>query len=496
MSEATATGPAGTDLVSPQTLRGFQDLLPEAAITRDRLVRKIQAVYERFGYLPLDTPVLEHLATLVGVGGDEANKNMFRLQSPEREPIAMRFDLTVPFARLIAQYPNDLKLPFRRYAIGPVFRADEPRPGRFRQFTQFDIDAAGSDSVAVDAEIIATMVEAMKAIGLVNSAAAQEYQIKINNRKLVDALMAGCGITDDLTVKNVLRVVDKLDKVGIGNVVKELGPGRVDDSGDPIKGLALPKETIDTVVDFIGIKEPTRAATVAALTKKLPANDASAAALAEMTALAAALDALGVAETDAVFDSSLARGLDYYTGPVFEGVLTAGGVGSVMGGGRYDNLVGRFLNEKIPATGVSIGVDRLIAGLTLAGKLKPTPTTVQALVIAMTGVPQPELLKVATELRTAGIATVIYFGKPKTGVTAQFRYANDTKIPVAVVLGENEIKDGTVSLKDLWADEKTKLITDKVAYKAATAQNQRVIPRSELVAGVKASLARMATELG
>src|SRR5690606_6255731 len=186
--------------VRPQTLRGFQDLLPKDMFAREWVITRIRRVYERYGFQPLDTPGLEHLTTLVGAGGEETNKQLFRLKTPEGEPIAMRFDLTVPFARLIAQYPEQLKLPFRRYHIGPVFRADDPAPGRFRQFTQFDIDAAGSPSVAVDAEMISAMCEVMREIGLDNTAVPegqpQEYLIKISNRKLVDALLEGCGIDE------------------------------------------------------------------------------------------------------------------------------------------------------------------------------------------------------------------------------------------------------------------------------------------------------------
>jgi histidyl-tRNA synthetase len=195
-------------LVDPATLKGFQDLLPEDMILRNRVVDKIRAVYERFGFVPLDTPVLEHLATLVGTGGEDINKELFRLKSPEGDTVAMRFDLTVPFARIVAQYADKIELPFRRYHIGPVFRADKPGPGRYRQFTQFDIDAAGSESVAVDAEIVAAMCGVMQSLGLQRSldAGVQEYQVRVNNRKLLDAFLGGCGVDDEQVRKHILRV--------------------------------------------------------------------------------------------------------------------------------------------------------------------------------------------------------------------------------------------------------------------------------------------------
>jgi histidyl-tRNA synthetase len=456
------------------------------------VVEKIKRVYERYGFVPIDTPVLEYLVTLVGTGGEEANKQLFRLESPEREPIAMRFDLTVPFARLIAQYPDRVKLPFRRYHIGPVFRADKPGPGRFRQFTQFDIDAAGSDSIAVDAEIVAAMCEVMREIGLRNRPESREYRVKINNRKLVDALVESCGIMEEVTRKHVLRVVDKLQKVGLEGVRAELGPGRVDESGDPIPGVELPASAITRILNFITITQPTRRATIASWRDQLPATAASQSALRDMEDMAEILEALGVDEGDAVFDPSLARGLDYYTGPVFEAILlNAPDVGSVMGGGRYDGLVKRFLATSIPATGVSIGLDRLLAGLKSAGKLEPVSTTVSAFVLTMPGVPQTELHKIATELRRADISTVVYFGSAKASIKEQLAFANSNGIRgVAVILGEDEWKTGKISVKDLRAGMDRRDIHDRKEYQKASRQGQDTRDRSELTKMVKEVLAR------
>ena len=357
-------------LVEPTTLKGFQDLLPDEMIARNRVVDTIRRVYEGFGFAPLDTPILEYLMTLVGTGGEETNKQLFRLESPEREPIAMRFDLTVPFARLIAQYPQELQLPLRRYHIGPVFRADKPGPGRFRQFTQFDIDAAGSEAVAVDAEIVAAMSQVMRELGLDNRPDEKDFRIRINNRKLVDALLEGTGIVDEEIHKWVLRVVDKLDKVGDDNVRRELGDGRIDESGDPIKGVGLPPETIETVLSFIMVKGVSRCDTIERVIEVLPDSEITQVAVQEMRDLAACLESLGVSEDDAVFDPSLARGLDYYTGPVFEGVLLgAPEFGSIMGGGRYDQLVSRPPARPL----VSIALSRPCA--TPARSSRPGPSS-------------------------------------------------------------------------------------------------------------------------
>jgi histidyl-tRNA synthetase len=470
-------------LVVPQTLKGFRDLLPGEMIARNTVVEKIRLVYEKYGFVPLDTPVLEYLTTLVGTAGEETNKQLFRLESPEREPIAMRFDLTVPYARLLAQYPEQLKLPFRRYHIGPVFRADKPGPGRFRQFVQFDIDAAGSDSVAVDAEIIAAMCEAMRELGL----APGEFQVRINNRKLVDALLGGCGLTDRETQKHVLRVVDKLLKVGLENVRKELGPGRVDESGDPIKGVGLAAAVIDKTLLFISTKRDQRESTLEALASLLPRSETTATALGEGAELNAALASLGVSQAEALLDASLMRGLDYYTGPVFEAVLpSAPQFGSVMGGGRYDQLVARFLDRNVPSTGASIGLDRLMDALRHLGKVQLAPTTTKVLVLAMRGVAASELLRIAAELRAQGIPSEVFFGDPKAGIRDQLSVANARLIPVAVIMGEDELKSGKVSVKDLKVGAEARAsIQDREQYRKSGKSGQTTVARADLVRTVK-----------
>ncbi len=492
------TGEKTKRLVEPQTLKGFQDLLPEDMIILNAVIEKIRKVYEKYGFLPLDTPILEYLATLVGTGGEETNKQLFRLESPEGEPVAMRFDLTVPFARLIAQYPGELGLPFRRYHIGPVFRADEPSIaiGRFRQFIQFDIDAAGSELVAVDAEIIATMCEAMREIGFNNymdgDTLIQEFQIRINNRKLIDALLAGCGITDTEKHKHILRIVDKLQKVGVDNVRQELGAGRIDKSGDPIRGAELPPGTINEILDFISISGSSRQEVIELLTKQLPDSEASETALQDMHDLAAALESLKVSEWDAVFDPSLTRGLDYYTDFVFETFLpSAPEVGSVMGGGRYDHLVERFLDDMVPCTGVSIGLERLIVVLKKLGKAETVATTTKVLVLSMSGVTPVDLLEIASELRAENIPTEVYFGKPGTGMREQLSFANTKGIPVAVIMGEDEKKAGRISVKDLQVGmEKRAGIDDRQEYVKAGRLGQVTVERGSLVQTVKDVLDR------
>lgn len=468
--------------VTPRTLKGFQDLLPEDLIHRKALIAKIEAIFEKYGFVPLETPALEHLDVLMGTGGEETNKDLFRLESPEGEDISLRFDLTVPFSRLLAQYPDKMKVPVRRYAIGPVWRADKPGPGRFRQFTQFDIDAAGADNVAVDGEIISIMCEVMQAAG------APSFRVLINNRKLIDALLIGAGITDLEKQKHVLRVVDKLAKVGLDCVREELADGRIDKSGDPIPGVHLAPKQIEKIIEFISTRGTSRADIVDNLEAILPDADNTKEAITEMRELAEVLNALGVDEDHAWFSPSLTRGLDYYTGPVFETIIPkAPKFGSVMGGGRYNGLVGRFLDRDIPSTGMSVGLDRLMAALTKLKVVTPVKSTVQALIVGL-GIESTEALHLAAELRQAGINTEAYFSK-KMKMKDQLAHADRLEIPIAIIVGEDELAKGEVAIKDLITGKKLKEdIKERDAYRAAGKNTQVTVTRSEMVATVREML--------
>lgn len=471
--------------IVPVTLKGFQDYLPGEIIPRRRLLRKVEAIFERYGFAPIETPALEYLEVLLGAGGEATNKELFRLESPEGEAIALRFDLTVPFARLMAQYPDRLKAPFRRYAIGPVWRADKPGPGRFRQFTQCDIDIAGAPSVAADAEIVAVMCEVMRGLGV------PEFRTLVNNRKLIDALLEGCGITEMARQKHVLRVIDKLAKAGLENIRLELGEGRIDESGDPIPGVRLDPETIERILRFIAIRGGSRADVIAAVAAALPESKLTMQAIDEMRELDECLAALGVGESEAVFDPSLARGLDYYTGPVFEMILPgAPEFGSVMGGGRYDGLVARFTDQPIPCTGMAIGLDRLCAALDGLGLNPIEKTPVQVLVVTMGNVPRAETLRLAAGLRAAGIRTETYFAsRKKMQMGRQLSHADHYGIPVAVIIGEDELDQGVVSIKDLDAGKSGREnIGDRDAYREAGKTGQITVPRSEMIRTVQGLL--------
>jgi histidyl-tRNA synthetase len=477
-------------LVDPQTLKGYRDILPDELIFQTAMIEKIRLVLERYGFVPLDTPCVEYLTTLVGTGGEEADKDLIRFKSKEGENVGLRYDLTVPFARLLAQYPEQLRLPFRRYQLAPVFRNDKPGEGRYRQFRQFDFDAAGSDSAAVDAEIVAVMADIFAAVGLANTAERKQFAIHVNSRKLLEAMLVASGITGADLQRHGLRVVDKLSKIGVANVRLELGPGRVDVSGDTIRGVGLAAESIDKLLELIAVTGETRAAVIERMTASLPDTELSKSALAEMRDLDASLTALGVTEVDAVFDPSLARGLAYYTGPIFEAYLAeAPEMGAVIGGGRYNNLVDRFLEKSIAATGASFGLDRFTAALRKLKAVDSAASLTQAMVISFPGVPAAYLLRIARLLREAGVRTEVYFGDPKAKMKDQLSLANSRRVPVAVIVGPDEMTAGQASVKDLRAGlEARSGVQDREAFRQAGKTAQVTVGLDALVGTVRGLL--------
>jgi histidyl-tRNA synthetase len=474
---------AARALVEAQTLKGYRDILPEEMIFQNGLIEKVRVVLERYGFVPLDTPCVEYLTTLLGTGGEDAEKEIIRFKSKEGDNVGLRYDLTVPFARLLAQYPEQLKLPFRRYQLAPVFRNDKPEEGRYRQFRQFDFDAAGSANVAVDAEIVAVMADLFAAVGL-----AGQFTVHVNDRRLLEAMLAAAGVHEANVQRHVLRVVDKLQKIGVEDVRRELGGGRIDSSGAPVAGVGLGAASIDKILELIAVQADSRAGVVEAMAARLPDNETSQVALKEMRELAAALSALGVAEKDAIFDVSLARGLAYYTGPIFEAYLDAAPeIGAVVGGGRYNNLVDRFLEKSIPATGASFGLDRFTAALRRLKQIDSSLTLTQALVIGLPGVPSDYLLRVATLLRRAGIRTEVYFGEPGTKMKDQLSLANARQMPVAVIVGSDEMEKEQASVKDLGAGLQARTgIGDHDAFKRAGKTGQTTVALTDLVATVRA----------
>ena len=431
------------ELVQAALARGLRDLLPGEMIARQRMIAAIQNVYELYGFVPVSTPAIEHLGVLSGSAGTEAQGSIFRVQGPDDDSLGLRFDLTVPLARLIAQYP-DLPRPFRRYQVAPVWRADKPGPGRFREFTQFDLDSVGAPSEIADTEIIAGMCDTLTAIE------CGPYQVRFSSRRVLNLLMPLAGIDPGLAA-DVFRVLDKLDKIGIEKVRKELTTGYKDESGDTIAGVGLTPEQVGRIERFLAIRGETREDILAGVSEVFSAVAGSAEAIGELSTISRHLASLGYREDRAVIDLSIARGLAYYTGPVFEAVLLdAPEFGSVFGGGRYDDLVLRFLGERVPATGASIGVDRLLAALIKLGRTGKRRATAHVLVTVIDAGLMDEYLAMTFELRRAGVPAELYLGSEK-GLGRQIKYADRSGIPLVLIYGSDEKAKGTVTLKDLEA---------------------------------------------
>jgi histidyl-tRNA synthetase len=467
------------DTVQPRLSRGLRDLLPDQVLARQEMVDTIRRVYELYGFVPLSTPAIEYLDVLSGSAGQETQQSIFRVTNPEREELGLRFDLTVPLARVIAQYA-DLPRPFRRYQVASVWRADKPDKGRFREFTQFDLDSVGTESEVADTEIIAGMCDTLSALKI------ERYLVRFSSRTVLNLLLDFAGIPQQQSV-DVFRVLDKLDKAGIEKVRLELMQGYKDESGDFIRGLGLTRDQVDRIEKFLAIKADSRNEVLGKV-RELFGNSAEVDAVARISDH---LYALGYGDDRVALDLSIARGLAYYTGPVFEAVLLdAPQFGSIFGGGRYDNLVMRFLGERIPAVGASIGVDRLLAALTFLGKIGNEKATARVLITNMDPTLAGDYLQMTWELRRAGIPTELYIGTAK-GPGKQLKYADQYEIPLAILYGTNEKSQGVVTVKDMSVGrEKTKAIGDRKEWIAAR-PGQTTIPRAQLADGIRKLLAEI-----
>ena len=468
------------DTVEPRLSRGLRDLLPDQMLARQRMIDTIRGVYELYGFVPLATPAIEYLDVLSGSAGQEAQQSIFRVANPEREELGLRFDLTVPLARVIAQY-NDLPRPFRRYQVSPVWRADKPDKGRFREFTQFDLDSVGTVSEIADTEIIAGMCDTLSALEVGG------YVVRFSSRAVLNLLLAYASIPEGQGV-DVFRVLDKLDKVGIEKIRLELMHGYKDDSGDTIRGVGLTVDQVARIEQFLNIKHDERREVVAQLRSLFENVEHAREQIDVIERISNHLYALGYGDDRVALDLSIARGLAYYTGPVFEAILEdAPAFGSVFGGGRYDGLVMRFLGEAIPAVGASIGVDRLLAALASLDKIDKRKATARVIVINMDPSLADDYLRMTWELRRAGIPTELYIGTQKRA-GQQLRYADQYDIPLAILYGSNEKEQGNVTIKDMSVGrEKTKDVGDRREWLAAR-PGQITAARADLVETVKKML--------
>jgi histidyl-tRNA synthetase len=471
--------------VEPRLSRGLRDLLPNEMLARQQMIDTIRRTYELYGFVPLSTPAIEYLDVLSGSAGQEAQQSIFRVTNPEREELGLRFDLTVPLARVIAQY-RDLPRPFRRYQVAPVWRADKPDKGRFREFTQFDLDSVGVESEVADTEILAGMCDTLSNLG------GGRYLVRFSSRAMLNLLLAFASIPNEQGA-DVFRVLDKLDKVGIEKVRLELMDGYKDESGDTIRGVGLTRDQVERIERFLAINADARRDVIARIRELFATVEGAREQIDIVERISNHLYSLSYGDDQVSLDLSIARGLAYYTGPVFEAILPdAPQFGSVFGGGRYDNLVMRFLGEAIPAVGASIGVDRLLAALVHLGRIGKEKATARVLITQMDAALTPDYIEMAWELRRAGIPTELYLGNAK-GPGKQLKYADQYDIPLVVLYGSNEKQQGTVTVKDMVAGrERAKPVADRKEYLAQRA-GQVVVPRGELVEAIRKMLVEVSS---
>jgi histidyl-tRNA synthetase len=466
------------ETVAPRVSRGLRDLLPAEMLARQWMIDTIRGVYELYGFVPLVTPAIEYLDVLRGSSaGAEAQQSIFTVQNPEKESLGLRFDLTVPLARVVAQY-RDLPRPFRRYQVSPVWRADKPGPGRFREFTQFDLDSVGVESDVADTEIIAGMCDTLTALKV------GPYQVRFSSRGILNTLLAYAGIAPELGT-DVFRVLDKLDKIGSEKIRLELTTGYVDSSGDPIPGVGLSSGSVDKIEQFLTVRSDDRHEVVSQLRELFAGVEGADREVGVVERISNHLYSLGYGDDQVSLDLSIARGLAYYTGPVFEAVLLdAPQFGSVFGGGRYDDLVMRFLGEKVPATGASMGVDRLLAALIHLKRAGHQKSTAKVLITNMDAGLQDDYVAMTWELRRAGIPTELYLGTAR-GPGKQLKYADAWGVPIAVLYGSNEKEKGIVTIKDMDAGrQRAEALANRQDW-LEERPGQREAPRSELVAAVR-----------
>ncbi|MEM0946375.1 MAG: histidine--tRNA ligase [Pseudomonadota bacterium] len=499
--------PKKTPRPKAETPKGFRDYFGTDVTERHAMLDKIAEVYRTFGFDPLDTSAVE---TVEALGKflpdvDRPNEGVFAWQEDgDGDWLALRYDLTAPLARVYAQHRNDLPTPYRRYAMGPVWRNEKPGPGRYKQFYQCDADTVGTASVAADAEICMMLADTLEAVGIPRG----DYIIRVNNRKVLNGVLEVAGIPEDdqRTRGIVLRTIDKLDRFGIAGVRQLLGDGRKDESGDFTKGAELRSDEVDKVIPFLVAKQQTAEQTVLVLKDVVKfANGTSSAigaeGVSELEAISDYCVAQGYGPDRIVIDPSVVRGLGYYTGPVFEAELTFDvendkgqtvQFGSVAGGGRYDNLVKRFTGQSVPATGISIGVDRLLAALRAKGRVGGE-TQGPVVVTVMDRDRMADYQTMAADLRAAGIRAEVYLGNPKN-FGNQLKYADRRGSPVAVIEGADENAKGVVQIKDL-------ILGAKIAESASLEEwkdrpSQYEVSRADLVAKVREILAEHGLQTG
>jgi len=430
--------------IQPKTLPGFMELLPAEQVLFNQMKEKIQKTYEKFGFLPLDTPVIESSEVLLAKAGGETEKQLYSFTKGDSN-LTLRFDLTVPLAKYVALYSNELSFPFRRYQIGKVYRGEKAQRGRFREFYQCDIDVIGDGELNIinDAEMPSVIYQTFINLGLDN------FTIRINNRKILNGLFEKVDAKDDAV--EIMRTIDKIEKIGVENVKREL------------RELNLSEENIDKIIEFIQINGTTDEKIEKLENLKIE-NDMFKEGLSELKEVVKYIRLFNVPEPYFTVDVSIARGLDYYTGTVYETFLNEyKSIGSICSGGRYNNLSGYYTDKKLPGVGISIGLTRLFFILNDMNLIKADKKSISdVLIISMIPDLKPAI-ETANKLREAGINTEVYFDDKK--LKAKFKYADKLKIPKVIVIGEDELATGKLTFKNMETGEQERLTVEEIIGK-------------------------------
>jgi len=417
--------------IKPRNPKGFRDFLPDQMLKREYVFSTVRQVFELHGFEPIQTPIIELNETLFGKYGEDAEKLIYGVQHgrSDKDELSMRYDLTVPLARVVAQHESDLNFPFKRYHIAPVFRGERPQKGRYREFYQCDADIVGVAGMEADAEIISLNVMALQKLGFT------QFKLKVNSRKLLTGMGIYSGVSDD-QLPDLYRSVDKFDKVGAAGVEKELVE----------RGIAA--DVVSRMMELIQSREP-GIANLDVVEQRMGNIPQAAEAIRELRQVAEYLDLLSVPSAFYEFDFTVVRGLGYYTGPIFEAIITEPNLGSISGGGRYDGLIGLFRKQSLPTVGTSLGIERITDLLDILD-LYPAHiggTVVQVFITVFNDETRAESVRLAAELRAAGINTEIDMEGKKIG--KQFNHADKKQIPLVAVIGPDEIRSGKVNLKRL-----------------------------------------------
>jgi histidyl-tRNA synthetase len=423
-------------LITPATLKGFRDYLPAPAMAREAIMEVARRVYRSYGFSPIDTPALEYTEVLLGKGGEESDKQLFRFTDNGGRDVAMRFDLTVPFARFAAQHLNDIGVPFKRYHLAPVWRGENTQRGRYREFMQCDFDTIGTDSNAADIETLLVIHDLLSAIGF------ERFRIRINNRLVLNGLLEKLGLGD--RASGVLRALDKLHKIGRDGVTAEL-----------CEKVQTTTDQAARVLDFAHLTG-TPSEILSRLDGMLQGNATGELGVARLRELFSVASHAGIPPERVDLDVSIARGLDYYTGTIYETFLTDDPkIGSICSGGRYDNLAGLFTSQKLPGVGASLGLDRLLAAMESFGMIGQASTPAPVLVVSFDATRVAEYARLGRMLRQAGINTEVF--PDSRAVGKQLKYADKKGFRIAVIAGEDEFAAGVWQVKDLKAGTQSRV---------------------------------------